>query len=60
MDVLCGFLRSIGRRLGKPVRMTAEGDRGNPVLGFDVGAGRVVLLADPLGVQLTPAAGRDS
>jgi hypothetical protein len=60
LDVLCGFLGSIGRRLGKPVQMTAEGDWGNPVLGFDPGADCVVLLADPLGVQLTPAAGRDS
>ncbi|MFD9442360.1 hypothetical protein ACFWBR_29645 [Streptomyces sp. NPDC060006] len=34
LDVFCGFLREIGRRLGKPV------------LGFDVEADRVVLLAD--------------
>lgn len=60
VDVLCGFLGSIGRRLGKPVRMTAEGDWGNPVLGFEPAADRVVLLADPLGVQLAGAAGRDS
>lgn len=60
MDILCGFLGSIGRRLGKPVRMTAEGDWGNLVLGFDPAADRVVLLADPRGVQLSAAAGRDS
>ncbi|WP_033281877.1 hypothetical protein [Streptomyces sp. NRRL F-525] len=47
VDVLCGFLRTIGRRLGKPVAMTAEGDYGNPVLGFDPVIDRVVLLADP-------------
>lgn len=27
--------------------MSAEGDHGNPVLGFDPLAGRVLLLADP-------------
>lgn len=47
VDTLCGFLRAIGRRLGKPVAMTAEGDYGNPVLGYDPAADRVVLLADP-------------
>jgi hypothetical protein len=60
VDVLCGFLGAIGRRLGKAVRMTGEGDWGNPVLGFEPAADRVVLLADPLGVQLAGAAGRDS
>ncbi|HEY3464829.1 MAG TPA: hypothetical protein VGL47_06825 [Amycolatopsis sp.] len=34
-------------RLAKPVVMTAEGDRGYPVLGFDPAANRVVLLAEP-------------
>jgi len=47
VDTLCGFLCAIGRRLGKPVAMTAEGDYGNPVLGFDPVADRVVLLAEP-------------
>jgi hypothetical protein len=47
VDTLCGLLRAIGRRLGKPVTMTAEGDYGSPVLGFDPDAGRVVLLAEP-------------
>ena len=47
VDVLCDFLCTIGRRLGKPVAMTAEGDYGNPVLGFDPVIDRVVLLADP-------------
>ncbi|GHG74537.1 hypothetical protein [Streptomyces griseocarneus] len=60
VDVLCGLLGTIGRRLGRPVLMTGEGDYGNPVLGFDPGADRVVLLADPLGVQLTAAAGQGS
>ena len=48
LDVFCGFLRAIGRRLGKPVLMDLEGDNGHPVLGYDVEADRVVLLADPL------------
>lgn len=47
LDVLCDFLREIGRRLGKPVLMDPEADHGYPVLGFDVEADRVVLLADP-------------
>lgn len=49
LDVLCGFLRTLGRRLGKPVVMTPEGDwdRSRPVLGFDVGSDRVVVLAEP-------------
>jgi hypothetical protein len=47
LDVFCGFLREIGRRLGKPVLMDPEGDYGHPVLGFDVEADRVVLLAEP-------------
>lgn len=48
LDVFCGFLREIGRRLGKPVLMEPEGDDGHPVIGFDVEADRVVVLADPL------------
>ncbi|GIG64701.1 hypothetical protein [Phytomonospora endophytica] len=45
VDTLCGFLSAIGRRLGKPVTMTAEGHYGPPVLGFDPDVDRVVLLA---------------
>ncbi|MEU0947504.1 hypothetical protein ABZ379_33110 [Streptomyces canus] len=48
LDVFCGFLREIGRRLGKPVLMDPEGGYGHPMLGFDVEADRVVLLAEPL------------
>lgn len=49
LDVLYGFLRAIGRRLGKPVVMAPEGDweRSHPVLGFDVQSDEVVLLAKP-------------
>ncbi|MFG3530048.1 hypothetical protein ACGF8B_25315 [Streptomyces sp. NPDC047917] len=49
LDVFCGFLRVVGRRLGKPVLMDAEGgNHSHPVLGFDVEADQVVLLAEPL------------
>jgi hypothetical protein len=48
LDVFCGFLREIGRRLDKPVLMEPEGARGHPVLGFDAEADRVVLLTGPL------------
>lgn len=48
LDLFCGFLTGIGRRLGKPVLMDAEGgDGSHPVLGFEVGSDRVVLLAEP-------------
>nr|WP_202420679.1 hypothetical protein [Actinomadura rayongensis] len=47
LDVLCGFLTVLGRRLGKAVEMSAEGDSGEPVIGFSPDADRVVLLADP-------------
>ncbi|MEU6739418.1 hypothetical protein [Streptosporangium sandarakinum] len=46
LDLLCGFFAEIGRKLGKPVLMSPEGDSDHPVLGFDVRADRVVLLAD--------------
>ncbi|MGW1410122.1 hypothetical protein [Streptomyces sp. NPDC002403] len=49
LDVFCGFLRVVGRRPFKPVLMDAEGgDHSHPVLGFDVEAEQVVLLAEPL------------
>ncbi|MFF5260687.1 hypothetical protein ACFY4C_17230 [Actinomadura viridis] len=48
LDLLCGFLTAIGRRLGKPVLMDAEGgDGSHPLLGFDVESDRVVLFAEP-------------
>jgi hypothetical protein len=46
LDVLCGFLREIGRRLGKPVLMGAEGADGHSILGSDVETDRVVLLVE--------------
>lgn len=58
VDTLCDFLRAIGRRLGKPVVMTGEGDYANQVLGFDPTADCVVMLADPQLVELAgPLAG---
>ncbi|MFC5851566.1 hypothetical protein ACFPZI_06845 [Streptomyces chlorus] len=50
LDVFCGFLRALGRRLGKPVIMDAEGGEGSrPVLGYDVEADRVRVWAGPMG-----------
>jgi hypothetical protein len=48
LDILCGFLTAIGRRLSKPVLMHPEGTRDHPVLGFDVRADRVVRLVEPV------------
>jgi hypothetical protein len=48
LDVFCGFLREIGRRLGKPVLMDPEGDSGHSMLGFDVEADRVVLVGEAM------------
>ncbi|MFJ5293001.1 hypothetical protein [Streptomyces sp. NPDC088348] len=47
LNVLCSFLRVIGRAMSKPVLFAPETDPGHPVIGFDVEADRVVLLADP-------------
>ncbi|MET8578091.1 hypothetical protein [Streptomyces sp. NPDC005012] len=47
LDVFCDFVGQVGRLLGKPVLMDPEGDEGHPVIGFDVEADRVVLLANP-------------
>ncbi|MFD3743125.1 hypothetical protein [Nocardia sp. NPDC058633] len=48
VDILCDFVCAFGRRLGKPVLMSAEGQYGYPLLGFDPAADHVVLLADPV------------
>ena len=42
LDVLCGFLGAIGRRLRRPVLMEPEGGGSAPVLCFDPAADRVV------------------
>lgn len=56
LDAFCGFPRTIGRRLGKPVLMAPEGDSGHSMLGFDVEADQVVLLAHPPVRRLQPTA----
>jgi hypothetical protein len=49
LDEFCGFLRAVGRHLGKPVLM--DGEMGNPaehpVVGFLTETDRVVVI-DPL------------
>jgi hypothetical protein len=48
LDLFCEFLAAIGRRLGKPVLMDAEGgDHAHPVLGFSVEYDRVMRLSEP-------------
>ncbi|MET8627071.1 hypothetical protein ABZW30_25480 [Kitasatospora sp. NPDC004669] len=44
LDVLCGFLAAIGRRLGTSVPTYFEGDTRVPFLGYDVAADRVRVL----------------
>ncbi|MBZ4318402.1 hypothetical protein [Streptomyces huiliensis] len=55
VDTLCGVLRTIGRRLGKPVTMSTGGNYANPVLGYDPVADRVRPLVDPESFELRPA-----
>jgi hypothetical protein len=45
LDLLCSFLRAVGRRLGKPVVLTHESLRDHPLIGYDVGADRVLAIA---------------
>lgn len=45
LDLLCDFLRALGRAVGKAVVLTPEGFADFPVLGFVPAAGRVVMLA---------------
>ncbi len=49
VGAVCIFLSRLGRVLGRPVLMTADGigDWGHSVLGFDPAVDRVVLVADP-------------
>ena len=46
LDVLCGLMRAVGRRLGKPVLLSPEGFETRPVIGYLVAVGRVVVLPD--------------
>ena len=45
LDLLCSFLRAVGRRLDKPVVLTHESLRDHPLIGYDVGADRVLAIA---------------
>jgi hypothetical protein len=45
LDLLCGFLRAVGRRLGKPVVLTPENLRDHPLIGYDIEADRVLAVA---------------
>jgi hypothetical protein len=49
LDTFCGFLKTIGRRLGKRVLMDAEGGDPSlhPVLGYSVEVNRVILDEEP-------------
>lgn len=44
LDVLCGLMRAVGRRLGKPVLMSPEGFETSPMIGYQVPVDRVVVL----------------
>jgi hypothetical protein len=44
LDLLCSFLRAVGRRLGKPVVLTPENLADRPLIGYDVGADRVLAI----------------
>jgi len=46
LDVLCQFMKALGRRLGKPVVMTAEGGESVPLIAYEVERDRVVVVAD--------------
>ncbi|GAA4425449.1 hypothetical protein GCM10023148_28280 [Actinokineospora soli] len=45
LDVVCGFLRAVGRALGKPMVLTPENGRELPLIGYDVVIDRVVRMA---------------
>jgi hypothetical protein len=48
LDLLCAFLRLIGRKLSRPVIMTEEGSHREPLIGYDPGTDRVVRWAPTL------------
>ncbi|MFJ4982411.1 hypothetical protein ACIP9H_01265 [Streptomyces sp. NPDC088732] len=47
LDLLCGFLTAIGRRLGTSVPLFPEGGGTEPLLGYDIAADRVRVLWSP-------------
>ncbi|MER5785496.1 hypothetical protein ABT104_27855 [Streptomyces mobaraensis] len=52
VDILCDFLRTIGRLRGKPVSMSTGGNYAELVLGYDPAADRVLVLVDPADVEI--------
>jgi hypothetical protein len=53
LDLLCGFLRAVGRRLGKPVILTPESSPDHPLIGYDIDADRVIAVASRPGSALS-------
>jgi hypothetical protein len=45
LDVVCGFLRAVGRRLGRPMVLTPENMPDRSLIGYDVATDRVVRIA---------------
>lgn len=45
LDTACGFLRAVGRRLGRPMVLTPENGPHHPLIGYDVTTDRVITLA---------------
>jgi hypothetical protein len=45
LDLLCEFLRAVGRRLGKPVILTPENFPEDSLIGYDVATDRIVAIA---------------
>jgi hypothetical protein len=44
LDLLCSFLRAVGRRLGKPVVVTPESLPDRPLIGYHIDADRVIVV----------------
>jgi hypothetical protein len=44
LNVVCAFLRAVGRRLGKPMVLTPENGPAHPLIGYDPDADRVLPL----------------
>ncbi|ATE54783.1 hypothetical protein [Actinosynnema pretiosum] len=47
LDVVCGFLRAVSRRLGKPMVLTPENGREHPLIGYDFATDSVVRMSPP-------------
>lgn len=44
LDLLCSFLRAMGRRLGKPVVLTPESLPDRPLIRYDIDADRMIVV----------------